>query len=268
MWSFTSLSAAALLSIPFVSGYANPEACSGTCTNAHDPSIIRRSSDGTYFRFSTGGKIAIHSAPALEGPWQYQCAMLPGGSSIKLAGNDDLWAPDVLQVGNTYYVYYSVSTFGSQNSAIGLATSNSMDCGSFTDHGSTGISSSDGDNYNAIDPQLFSEGSTKLMNFGSFWADIFQAPMANTPTKAAGASYQIAFDPSGTQPTEGAYMIKYGNYYYLFFSNGICCGYDGTRPAPDAEYKVRVCRSDSATGDFVSNSSSASRLSNTKANPS
>lgn len=36
-----------------VSGYANPGACSGTCVNTHDPSIIRRS-DGTYFRFSTG----------------------------------------------------------------------------------------------------------------------------------------------------------------------------------------------------------------------
>jgi arabinan endo-1,5-alpha-L-arabinosidase len=33
--------------------YANPLSCSGTCTNAHDPSLVRRD-DGTYFRFSTG----------------------------------------------------------------------------------------------------------------------------------------------------------------------------------------------------------------------
>lgn len=55
------------------------------------------------------------------------------------------------KVGDTYYVYYSVSTFGVQNSAIGLATSTTMDCGSFTDVGSTGVASRAGRPYNAID---------------------------------------------------------------------------------------------------------------------
>lgn len=81
----------ALLLISHVNGYANPLACTGTCTNAHDPSVIRRDSDGTYFRFSTGGEIAIHTAPAITGPWTYKGAMLPSGSSIDLAGNTDLW---------------------------------------------------------------------------------------------------------------------------------------------------------------------------------
>ena len=75
---------------PLAFGYANPGACSGTCVNTHDPSIIRRV-DGTYFRFSTGGKIAVHTAPTLEGPWTYAGAALPDGSSINKAGNDDLW---------------------------------------------------------------------------------------------------------------------------------------------------------------------------------
>lgn len=50
----------------------------------------------------------------------------------------------------TYYVYYSVSSFGSQNSGIGLATSPTLDCGSFTDHGSVGVVSKTGSAYNAI----------------------------------------------------------------------------------------------------------------------
>lgn len=79
-------------------GYANPGACSGTCTNTHDPSIIRRSSDGTYFRFSTGGKIAVHTAPALTGPWTYKGAALPSGSSIDLDGNQDLWVRTYLPI--------------------------------------------------------------------------------------------------------------------------------------------------------------------------
>lgn len=73
-----------------VAAYANPKACSGTCVNTHDPSIIRRS-DGTYFRFSTGGKIAVHTAPDITGPWTYKGAALPSGSSINLGGNQDLW---------------------------------------------------------------------------------------------------------------------------------------------------------------------------------
>jgi len=80
-----------LLSIaPAVNGYAYPMACSGVCTNAHDPALIRRD-DGTYFRFSTGGKIAIHSAPSITGPWTYKGAAIPAGSKINLNGKNDLW---------------------------------------------------------------------------------------------------------------------------------------------------------------------------------
>ena len=91
MVNISSLFGALALLPALVSAYALPEACSGTCTNSHDPSIIRRSSDGLYFRFSTGGKIAIHTATSLTGPWTYRGAMLPSGSSINLAGNQDLW---------------------------------------------------------------------------------------------------------------------------------------------------------------------------------
>ena len=74
-----------------VYGYANPMTCSGVCINAHDPALIRRDSDGRYYRFSTGGKIAKHSAQSINGPWTYLGAVLPSGSKINLAGNNDLW---------------------------------------------------------------------------------------------------------------------------------------------------------------------------------
>ena len=47
-------------------------------------------------------------------------------------------------------------------------------------------------------------------------------------------------------------MVKYGSYYYLFYSVGKCCGYDASRPPAGAEYKIKVCRSGTATGGFVS----------------
>ncbi|KAF2192182.1 glycoside hydrolase family 43 protein [Zopfia rhizophila CBS 207.26] len=235
-----------------VDAYANPLSCSGTCTNAHDPALIRRD-DGTYFRFSTGGKIAIHSAPSMTGPWTYRGAAIPNGSKIDKKGKDDLWAPDVIKVGSTYYLFYSVSSFGSQDSAIGVATSSSLDVNTWTDLGATGVASSSGKAYNAIDSNIFADGSTLYMNFGSFWGDLYQVQMQNPPTKvASGASSKnIAYIPSGDHAQEAAFLYKNGNYYYLFFSVGKCCGYDTNRPAAGQEYKIQVCRSSSATGNFV-----------------
>lgn len=246
------VSIVALFSCPFAAAYANPGPCSGVCANAHDPTIIRRD-DGTYFRFSTGNKIAIHTAPALAGPWKYECAMLPSGSSIQLAGNQDLWAPDVSKVGNEYYVYYTVSTFGGQNSAIGLATSATMNCGTFKDLGTTGIESRTGDPYNAIDSQLFRDGNTWQSTFGSFYSGLYSTNMADPPLKKAGSDRNLAFVPAGEHAQEAPYMVKNGNFWYLFFSAGKCCGYDASRPAPNEEYKIKVCRSSSSSSGFVSN---------------
>jgi arabinan endo-1,5-alpha-L-arabinosidase len=154
-------------------------------------------------------------------------------------------------VDGVYYVYYSVSTFGSQESAIGLATSSTMDLDSWTDHGRVGIDSYSGDAYNAIDANLFLDGSTYYMQFGSFWDDIYQVEMNSEATAAAGDSYNIAYNASGDHAEEGSYLYAYGDYYYLFYSSGICCGYDTSLPAPGDEYKIMVCRSTSATGGFV-----------------
>lgn len=245
LWTLSSLTARSY-------AYSNPEACSGTCTNTHDPSVVRRS-DGTYFRFSTGGLVQIHTAPAISGPWTFKCEMLSGSSKLTVGSNagTDLWAPDVSLVGDTYYVYYTVSSFGTQNSAIGLATSSDMSCGSFADKGGIGISSSSSKPYNAIDANLLNDGGVYRMQFGSFWKDIYQVTMKSPPTGPSGTSIQLSYDPAGTSPEEGAFLIKNGNYYYLFFSWGICCGYDTSRPAPGQEYRIKVCRSKSATGGFV-----------------
>lgn len=86
----SSIVASLLSAVSVVYGYADPMACSGVCNNAHDPALIRHS-DGTYYRFSTGGKIAVHTAPSVTGPWTYKGAAIPSGSKISLKGKDDLW---------------------------------------------------------------------------------------------------------------------------------------------------------------------------------
>ena len=241
-----------LLLSALAAAYPDPLPCSGTCTNTHDPSIAL-ADDGTYFRFSTGGKFAVHNAPSLTGPWKYLGPAIPSGSIINLEGRDDLWAPDVSEVDGTYYLYYSVSSFGSQNSAIGVATSSLLE-GPWTDHGSTGVQSASGDDFNAIDGNLCNTGASLLMTFGSFWGDIFQQPMSNPPLKVSGnfSPKNVIFDPTPPQAVEGAFLYHHSSGdFYLFISAGICCGYDANNlPAPGKEYKIKVCRSSSATGPF------------------
>lgn len=90
---FSTFFATALLGVSsLISSVAaqTPGACSGDC-NVHDPALIRRTSDGKYFRFSTGNKITIATASALAGPWTNQGSAITDGSSIALTGNDDLW---------------------------------------------------------------------------------------------------------------------------------------------------------------------------------
>lgn len=88
------LAASTSLLVGTAYGYGSPGACSGAC-NIHDPALIRRESDGTYFRFSTGNKISYASASSIEGPWTAIGSVLPDGSSIDLDGNNDLWVGDL-----------------------------------------------------------------------------------------------------------------------------------------------------------------------------
>lgn len=231
--------------------YSLPEACSGTCVNTHDPSIVVRQ-DGLYFRFSTGGRIAVHTVPNITGPWTYKGAALPNGSSINLPGNQDLWAPDVVLVDSTYYLYYSVSTFGSQNSAIGVARSNSLDIGTWTDLGSTGVVSDRSRPFNAIDGSLFVIDDSPILTFGSFWQGLYQVQMNRPPTSILSSAqpYQLSFNSADTAQ-EGPSVFQYGDWYYLFYSKGSCCGYDRDRPASGKEYKIMACRSSSPTANFV-----------------
>lgn len=130
-----------------------------------------------------------------------------------------------------------------------------MDVGTWTDVGATGIRSDGTKAYNAIDSNLFKDGNTWRMYFGSFWKGLFTVPMKSTPTSvASGAgSSNVIYEPV-TTAVEAPYMFKHGNYYYMFFSKGKCCGFDKDRPAAGQEYKIMVCRSSSATGGFVDKS--------------
>ncbi|EDN07617.1 glycosyl hydrolase [Histoplasma capsulatum] len=242
-----------LLFWTLVQGVPNPEPCRGSC-NGRDPGFIRRTSDGKYFRFQSYNGISISSAPSMEGPWSAPKSMLPQGSSINLPGKHDLWAPDVYKVNDEYHVYYSVSTLGSRNSAIGLATSRTMEPGTWADHGSIGVQTTTSDNFNAIDGNLFEDGDgTFRFNFGSYWGGLYQLGMNGDATKASSLSSAInlAYEPGSNHGIEASYLYRNNDDYFLFFSWGQAGDFDIHPPPKGKEYRIKACRSSKASGPFT-----------------
>ena len=160
-------------------------------------------------------------------------------------------APDVQKVRDHYYVYYAVSTLGSQTSAIGVATSRTMKSGSWTDHGAV-IQSTPDDEYNAIDPNLFEDDGDLLLTFGSYWHNLFQVHLNYNATEPISDPRNVAYEPAGNHRIEGSYLYKYGPFYYLFYSWGVAGHYDTKMPAPGQEYRIKVCRSRFPSWGFVS----------------
>lgn len=135
---------------------------------------------------------------------------------------------------------------------IGAATSNTLEEGSWTDHGSIGLTSTSGSAYNAIDPTVNEVDGTYYLTFGSYWQDLYQitlGPKALAIT--ATPTNNIQYQPSGNHNAEAPSIYQYGDYYYLFWSEGQANRYAVDKPAAGGEYKVRACRSAAIGGPYV-----------------
>ncbi|KAJ7891634.1 glycosyl hydrolase, partial [Mycena olivaceomarginata] len=160
--------------------------------------------------------------------------------------------PDVSFHNGEHYALYAVSVLGSQNTGIGLATTRTMEPGSWVDHGLV-LNSTTGDQFNALDPNLsIDEHGNPVLTFGSFCDDIFQVSLARDLKTVIGHPVQVSFNSTSPNPEEGAFVWKYGSFFYLFISSSLCCGFvaDNLPPAGN-EYKVFVGRSKSAHGPFL-----------------
>ena len=126
----------------------------GATTPVHDPAIA--SIDGLYMVFSTGTGLPVRTSVDLVN-WSLAGQVFATAPAwITTTDRDrpnDLWAPDISYFGGTYHLYYAASTFGSNTSCIGHATSASPTSNTWTDQGPV-LCSSSSDNYNAIDPAI------------------------------------------------------------------------------------------------------------------
>src|SRR5262245_21803378 len=125
--------------------------------SVHDPSTIV-TCNGEHWLFATGRGINTRHSKDLvnwsEGPRVFSAS--PAWTTNLVPGfRGYIWAPDVSYFGGKYFLYYSVSTWGSQTSAIGLVTNPNLNpddpAYSWTDCGVV-ISSSARLDFNAIDP--------------------------------------------------------------------------------------------------------------------
>ncbi|MGB6974033.1 MAG: family 43 glycosylhydrolase [Terracidiphilus sp.] len=212
----------------------------------HDPSMVLAGAN--YDLFSTHGLIHEHQSQDMSNFADAGFALpsLPAWTAAYTGSSGDLWAPDISAHNGQYWLYYAASTFGSANSAIGLATSSSGSPGTFADSGAPVYTSADCSGSNAIDPASVTDTSgNSWLVFGSWSNGIQIVPVDNTTGVPTGAACtQIAFHPTGTG-IEGAYVYPYGGYYYLFASIDDCC--QGT----SSTYRIIVGRSTSVTGPYT-----------------
>jgi arabinan endo-1,5-alpha-L-arabinosidase len=222
----------------------------------HDPSTIVK--DGArYYVFATGQGISSKSSANLT-HWQTNPRVFgtaPAWTQQEVPANGGhLWAPDIIKHGSEYRLYYSISSFGSQDSAIGLATNVTLDSTSanyhWVDQGMV-IDSEVGSPYNAIDPSVLHDELTDRMwmTFGSFWNGIYITelnPATGKPFSGSPTATNIARHPvRPPDAIEAPYLHQRDEYYYLFVNWGNCC------QGVNSTYEIRLGRSTSPTGPFL-----------------
>jgi arabinan endo-1,5-alpha-L-arabinosidase len=165
---------------------------------------------------------------------------------------NDAWAPDISYFNGKYHLYFSISSFGSQNSAIGLATNKTLDPKSpdykWEDGGIVVDSRRGRDDFNAIDPALVVEDENNAwLSWGSFWGGIMMRrvdPTTGRLSETDTSVYKLARRAEGTA-IEAPTIIRRGDWWYLFVSWDRCCR--GAR----SDYKVAVGRSEKVTGPYL-----------------
>lgn len=219
----------------------------------HDPALI--ADDTQVYAFHTGPGITQRCGRNVAE--LQSCSRVffrpPDWHREEVPGVDHLWAPDVIFAEDEYRLYYSVSTFGSNRSAIGLATTSTLnpadDNFAWVDRGPV-IQSYPNDNFNAIDPHLFIDDDGRhWLTFGSFWNGI-QLTEINPQTGLLMNPGEpdlntLAARPVWPHAVEAPFMWRHNGWVYLFVSFDQCC--EGV----NSTYNVRVGRAPSVHGPFV-----------------
>jgi arabinan endo-1,5-alpha-L-arabinosidase len=160
------------------------EPIEGYAVYTHDPSTLIKQ-DNRYYYFGTSQDLVYHWSTDLRN-WNNHGYVFPSGppawtTQAVPAFTGHFWAPDVAYFNGRYHVYYSVSEWGTIDSAIGLVTTPSLISPTWTDRGKVvqsdasdeQVPETDTTEYNCIDPAILvdTDGSV-WMTFGSYSSGI------------------------------------------------------------------------------------------------
>ncbi|MBX3442667.1 MAG: arabinan endo-1,5-alpha-L-arabinosidase [Planctomyces sp.] len=216
----------------------------------HDPSTIVRCGE-EFWMFATGMGVSSWRSPDLI-DWKPGPPVFPEPpawiTDVIPNQRGHFWAPDVIEHDGRFLLYYSVSTFGKQTSAIALASSKSLDPASpdygWTDHGIV-IQTDERSDFNAIDPGLIrTSGGDLWMSLGSFWSGlklIQLDPVTGLRIAPDSPVHAIANKPQIEAPA----IVERDGWFYQFVNWGWCCrGVEST-------YSIRVGRSREIAGPYL-----------------
>lgn len=242
----------------------------------HDPAVFEDPVSGRFYIYATHMQGLVsedleHWTPLpkyVKVPWEAEA----------WTGSDDIWAPDIVKVGDEYRLYCSNSTWGTRKSCIFLAVSDQAE-GPFVPRDIV-IKTDDSLDVNGIDANIVEdhESGEQYLLYGSFWGGVHLLPLDKEsglardrgpdgcgvgsirldPRYMAGTKIQdlpreeqerrrgicLARRPLWTDGAiEGPYMIycRETGYYYLFVSYGSLM----------SDYNIRVGRSRKVTGPFL-----------------
>lgn len=249
----------ALTSFLAVTGFGFARAAQVT---PHDP-VMAKEGD-TYYLFSTDPGIKFYASTDLK-TWKLADRVFHGeptwAKNVAPGFNGHLWAPDIIQKDGKFYLYYSVSAFGKNTSAIGVTVNRTLNPASpdykWEDQGIVIQSVPGRDNFNAIDSNVVvDDQGTAWLSFGSFWGGlkIFKLDASWTKPAEPQEWYTIARRErpaftddrtGGPAALEGPFIYKKGEYFYLFVSWDRCCA------GKDSTYKMVVGRSKDVRGPYL-----------------
>lgn len=250
--------AGAAAQAPAVPALTWPE---GDVTPVHDPVLIREGA--IWHVFSTGlgegphGLIAHRTSSDLS-TWAKSAApfdKLPDWAAREIPGATNMWAPDISFVNGRYRLYYSVSTFGSNRSAVGLATNATLDPASpdygWRDEGLV-VESVPSDDFNAIDPAFLADARGRhWLSLGSFWTGLklFELnPKTGKLLHPEENPRSIARRPvpaGAPSIVEAPYIFAHGGYYWLIASYDYCC------KGVNSTYYTVIARSKTVEGPYL-----------------
>ncbi|HKP73798.1 MAG TPA: family 43 glycosylhydrolase [Pyrinomonadaceae bacterium] len=212
-----------------------------------DPSVIRVGED--YWATTTSGEwspvfVIMHSRDLVH--WEAEGAVFPNRPAWAV-GN--FWAPEIQQHGNRFYVYYTGRTKGGPL-CVAVASADAPQ-GPYKDHGTLvcqaagsidAVTTTDenGDLY-----LIWKEDGNSRGEPTPLWAQKLSAD----GTKLVGSRKELFRNNPQTWEggvVEGAFVVRRGEWFYLFYSGNACCG-------RRCNYALGVARSRKLLGTWEKN---------------